>query len=201
MRRISTSLALRFSGTFVVRLLTSTPCDQLRLLLLPISSHSPFQDVVGEEEDVACRLVEIVGAEALIDLGREDFFPFVELHRDLHYGVGVDCLRVERGTYPLSGGLFGDELSPHFCSRDGSKPSSPPHVGISLPQADLRRIPSRRSSQNSPSRHLGEALSRCRTHRNSDTSVRRSMAEDLPTPPAVPCNHLQHANAEDEALG
>jgi hypothetical protein len=40
--------------------------------------------VIGEEVDVAGRLVEVVGAEALVDLGREDFFPFVELHDDLH---------------------------------------------------------------------------------------------------------------------
>src|SRR5918912_474875 len=38
-------------------------------------------------------------------------------------------------------------------------PHRPPYIGISLPQAVLRRILSRRSSQNSTSRHLGEALS------------------------------------------
>src|SRR5215213_3687031 len=127
MRRNSTSLALRSPGPFVVRLLTSTPCDQLRLQLLPISlAAAPLEDVVGEEVDVAGCLVEVIGAEALVDLGREDLFPFVEDHRDLHDTVGVDCLRVERSTHPLTGVLFGDELSPPFGSRDGSVPSSPP---------------------------------------------------------------------------
>jgi hypothetical protein len=42
---------------------------------------------------------------------------------------------------------------------------------------------------------------RCPTRRNSGTSLRRSMPENSPTPPAVPCNHLLNANAEDEALG
>src|SRR5215216_772229 len=102
----------------------------------------PLEYVVGEEVDVAGRLVEVVGAEALVDLGREDLFPFVELHRDLHYGVGVDFLRVERGTYPLCGGLFGHDPSPPFGSRDGSVPSSPPHhIGVSLPQGVFPRTP------------------------------------------------------------
>jgi hypothetical protein len=38
-------------------------------------------------------------------------------------------------------------------------PHRPHHIGVSLPQAYLRRTPSRQSSQNTPSRHLGEALS------------------------------------------
>src|SRR5215218_4698286 len=98
----------------------------------PSLAAAPLQDVVGEEVDVACRLVEVVGAEALIDLGREDLFPFVEDHRDLHDTVGVDCLRVERSTHPLTGVLFGDELSPPFGSRDSSIPSSlPSHRGQS----------------------------------------------------------------------
>ena len=46
-----------------------------------------------------------------------------------------------------------------FAPVMAQNPHRPPYIGISLPQADLRRIPSRRSSQNSPSRHLGEALS------------------------------------------
>jgi hypothetical protein len=50
------------------------------------------------------------------------------------------------------------------------------------------RTPFGRSSQYSTSRYSGER--RCRTRRNSATSVRRSMPEDSPTPPAVPCNHL-----------
>jgi hypothetical protein len=41
----------------------------------------------------------------------------------------------------------------------------------------------------------------CRTRRNPGTSVRGSMPEESPSPPAVSCNHLQHAKARDEALG
>jgi hypothetical protein len=81
--------------------------------------------VVGEEEDVARCLVEIVGAEALIDLGCEELLSFVEFHRDLNDGVEVDILGVERGSNPLTCVLFGDELSPPFGSREGSIPSWP----------------------------------------------------------------------------
>jgi hypothetical protein len=75
---------------------------------------APLEDVVGEEVDVACRLVEVVGAEALVDLWREDLFPFVELHDDLYDVTGVDPIRVERGTHPLLAGL-----------RDRDPPSPP----------------------------------------------------------------------------
>src|SRR5215216_832741 len=42
----------------------------------PAATHlstTSLEYVVGEEVDVAGRLVEVVGAEALVDLGREDF--------------------------------------------------------------------------------------------------------------------------------
>jgi hypothetical protein len=65
--------------------------------------------VVGEEVDVACRLVEVVGAEALVELGGEDLLAFVELHDDLHDATRVDPVRVERRTHPLLAGLRGHD--------------------------------------------------------------------------------------------
>ena len=52
-------------------------------------------------------LIEVVGAEALVDLGREDFFPFVELNDDLLDAARVDPDRVERRSYPILRGLGG----------------------------------------------------------------------------------------------
>ena len=46
-----------------------------------------------------------------------------------------------------------------------------------------------------------EHFRRCRTRRNLGTSVKRSIPEDPPTPPAIRCNHLQHTDARNEALG
>src|SRR5215212_7841475 len=46
-----------------------------------------------------------------------------------------------------------------------------------------------------------ELCRRCRVRRNPGTSVERSIPEDRPTPPAMPCDHLQHTDARAEALG
>ena len=46
-----------------------------------------------------------------------------------------------------------------------------------------------------------ELLRRCRTRRNPGTSVKPSIPENRPTPPAMPCDHLQRTDARDEALG
>jgi hypothetical protein len=46
-----------------------------------------------------------------------------------------------------------------------------------------------------------DVFRRCRTRRNPGTSVNRSIPEDRPSPPAMPCDHLQHTCARDEDLG
>ena len=42
---------------------------------------------------------------------------------------------------------------------------------------------------------------RCHIHRNSGTSVKRSMPLGAPTLLTLPCNHSKHANVRDEASG
>jgi hypothetical protein len=46
-----------------------------------------------------------------------------------------------------------------------------------------------------------ELFGRCHTRRNPGTSLKWSMPEDPPTPPAMPCNHLQHTDARNEVSG
>jgi hypothetical protein len=46
-----------------------------------------------------------------------------------------------------------------------------------------------------------ELLGRCHTCRNPGTSLKWSIPEDPPTPPAMPSNHLQHTDARNEVPG
>jgi hypothetical protein len=77
--------------------LTATPPPPAHL------ADPSLNNVVGEEEVVAGRFFEVVGVEALVDLGREELFSLVELH-DV---TGVECDRIERCSHPLLAGLLG----------------------------------------------------------------------------------------------
>jgi hypothetical protein len=71
---------------------------------------------------------------------------------------------------------------------------NPTCAGSRLPSSTIRsNFLERRQREVRRTRLLGtwaNLFRRCRTRRNPGTSVRRSMPEESPTPPAVPCNHL-----------
>jgi hypothetical protein len=107
---------LRLAGPPVPRAVRGSPPH---LHAMQLASSSPahliasLSDVVGEEEDVAGGFVEVVGAEALLDLVRKDLLSLVEFHHYLFDVAGGDPVRVERCSHPLLAGL---------CSQDPQFP-------------------------------------------------------------------------------